>query len=92
MSRCIFRLSASAGAVPAGACVMLSCIAPTLAHAEAILLPEVVVTANRIETPVEQLGSAVTVITAEQLEERQIKTVAEALRSVPGVAVGRSGL
>lgn len=44
-------------------------------------------------TPVEQdrSGTAHTVITAEELEAQQVKTVAEALRRVPGLAVSRTG-
>ena len=37
------------------------------------------------------LGSAVTVITGEELERRQIRHAADALRSVPGLAVSRVG-
>lgn len=37
------------------------------------------------------LGSAYTVITGEELEQRQIRHAADALRSVSGLAVGRSG-
>ncbi|MCH9809020.1 MAG: TonB-dependent receptor [Alphaproteobacteria bacterium] len=37
------------------------------------------------------LGSAVSVVTAKELEERQVRSVADALRTVPGVAVNRSG-
>jgi vitamin B12 transporter len=53
--------------------------------------PEVVVTANRVLTPAQQVGSAITVVTEEQLEERQQQTVADALRDVPGVSVTRGG-
>jgi len=44
-------------------------------------------------TPTEtsKVGSAVSVVTGEQLEQRQIRHAADALRSVPGVAVSRSG-
>ena len=55
-------------------------------------LPETVVTATRVETPIEQVGSAVTVITAEELERRQVRFVSDVLRDVPGVAVNRSGV
>jgi vitamin B12 transporter len=41
--------------------------------------------------PVEQVGSAVTVITGDELRAQQIRTVADALRSMPGVAVSRTG-
>jgi vitamin B12 transporter len=41
--------------------------------------------------PVEQVGSAVTVITGEELRQQQVRTVADALRGTPGVAVSRTG-
>jgi vitamin B12 transporter len=41
--------------------------------------------------PIEQVGSAVTVITGEELRQQQVRTVADALRSMPGVAVSRTG-
>lgn len=56
------------------------------------ILPEVVVTANRVETPLEQIGSTMTVITREQLQNNQDRFVSEALRQVPGVSVSRSGV
>jgi len=37
--------------------------------------------------PLEQIGAAVSVITRKELDERQIRYVADALRSMPGVAV-----
>ncbi|MFZ1325509.1 MAG: TonB-dependent receptor [Candidatus Contendobacter sp.] len=61
---------------------------PTLAQEE---LPELVVTATRVPIPPEQSGSAITVIDREELEQRQIRIVADALRDVPGAAVSRSG-
>ncbi|WP_342641725.1 TonB-dependent receptor plug domain-containing protein [Rhodoligotrophos ferricapiens] len=54
-------------------------------------LPEISVTANLVETPLSQVGSAVTVITGEELREQQIKFVSDALRQVPGLAVNRTG-
>src|SRR5262245_42133624 len=41
--------------------------------------------------PLEQIGSAVTVVTGAQLQAQQIRHAADALRSLPGVAVGRTG-
>jgi vitamin B12 transporter len=52
---------------------------------------EVVVTASRVPLSAERVGSAVTVIDAEDLENRQAQSVAEVLQEVPGVAVSRSG-
>jgi vitamin B12 transporter len=56
----------------------------------ATLLPETVVTATRTETPSRQIGSAITVVTGEELERRQIRFVSDGLRQVPGVAVNRT--
>jgi vitamin B12 transporter len=41
--------------------------------------------------PLEQIGSAVTVVTSAQLQAQQIRHAADALRSLPGVAVSRTG-
>lgn len=57
-------------------------------------LPEIVVqgaTLGLTPTEAAKIGSSVTVLTGEQLETRQIRHAADALRSVPGVAVSRSG-
>lgn len=51
----------------------------------------VTVTATRFETPLEDIGASVTVITAEDLERLQIRTVGDALRLVPGLTVLQSG-
>ncbi|MFC0283273.1 TonB-dependent receptor plug domain-containing protein [Camelimonas abortus] len=56
-----------------------------------VQLDEISVTANLTPTELSRVGSAVTVITAKQLEEQHIRFVADALRQVPGVAVSRSG-
>ena len=55
------------------------------------MLPETVVSANRVAVPSREVGSSVTVITGEEMEERQIRVVADALRDVPGVSVSRTG-
>src|SRR5437016_2093153 len=61
----------------------------------ATLTPEpiakTVVTATRTETPLENVGNATTVITRQQIEQSQSRTVGEALRDVPGVAIVQSG-
>jgi len=41
--------------------------------------------------PLEQIGTAVTVVTGAQLQAQQIRHAADALRSLPGVAVSRTG-
>jgi vitamin B12 transporter len=54
-------------------------------------LEPAVVTATKIEEPVERLGAVVTIITADDLARHNCPTVADALRDVPGVQVQRSG-
>ena len=48
-------------------------------------------TADAAGVPRDMLGTAVTVITGDELRARQIRQVADALRSLPGVSVNRSG-
>ena len=63
-----------------------------LAHGEAVQqLEEVVVTATRTAEPADQIGSAVTVIMAEQMEQQKAHTVLDVLRSLSGVHVVRTG-
>ncbi len=52
---------------------------------------EVIITATRLKATPSQVGSSVTVITAEDLEEKQQHFLLEALRDVPGVDIRRSG-
>ncbi len=52
---------------------------------------EVIVTATRTPVPARDVANAVTVITGQQMKERGIRTVFEALRDVPGVNVSQSG-
>ena len=54
-------------------------------------LEPVVVTATKVETPQERLGASVTVITEEELRTYNYDRLEDALRSVPGVEVQRSG-
>lgn len=51
----------------------------------------VIVTATRVATSIEHIGSSVTVITAEEIARKQWRTIAEALASVPGLRVAQSG-
>ncbi len=54
-------------------------------------LPEIVVSASRVPQQAKAVGSSVTVITAEEIERKQVRVVSDLLREVPGVAVHRSG-
>jgi vitamin B12 transporter len=54
-------------------------------------LPPMVVTATRTEVPLNQLTTSLTVITAEDIRERQAELVSEVLRDVAGVNVVQTG-
>ena len=61
------------------------------AEEKSTILPDTVVTATFVPTAAEAVGSAVTVITGEQIAKSQSRIVSEILREVPGLAVNRSG-
>ncbi len=61
------------------------------AEAEGPIRETIVVTANRLATEAEAVGSSVTVITAEEIALRGAGTVADLLRTVPGLEVARGG-
>ncbi len=57
-------------------------------------LPEaepVVVSATRFDIPLDQLPASASVISSEDLEQKQIERVADALRAVPGLSVVQTG-
>ncbi|MES2471425.1 MAG: TonB-dependent receptor [Pseudomonadota bacterium] len=51
----------------------------------------VVVVATRVVTPVQQVASSVTVITAAQIESRQNRSLPDVLRQVPGLNIAQIG-
>jgi vitamin B12 transporter len=83
-----------AAARPAGRAVLLvvaiagvSALAPALADE----LPEIVVTADRVEEPIGQTGASVTVIRAAEIEKLGTKGLADVLRGVAGLDVADAG-
>ncbi|WP_243374877.1 TonB-dependent receptor plug domain-containing protein [Microvirga solisilvae] len=56
-----------------------------------IPLPDFVVTATRSPLAISEAGSAISVITAEDIEKESLKSPAEVLRRVPGVTVTETG-
>src|SRR5471032_2251567 len=52
---------------------------------------DVVVSATRIPTPVAEVASSVTVITAADIEARQERSLPDVLRSVPGLFITQTG-
>ncbi|MGH7571273.1 MAG: TonB-dependent receptor plug domain-containing protein [Gemmatimonadota bacterium] len=53
--------------------------------------PPIVVTASRVETPLAEVGASMSVITSAEIERRQYRTVADALRDVPGLHIVQTG-
>jgi vitamin B12 transporter len=53
--------------------------------------PITVIGATRLPTPEDQLGTSVTVITGDQIEQKQQRTLPEVLRDVPGLNVVQNG-
>ena len=51
----------------------------------------IMVTATRTETPVSQLPDSVSIISKEQIDQQKATTIFEALRSVPGLNIRKSG-
>jgi vitamin B12 transporter len=85
MSRFAFRSSASV--------LALSCaLTPAFADDKPAEVEKVIVTASRIgAVPEDRLGTAVSVVTREQMDQRQTRFVSDVLRDVPSIAVSRSG-
>ena len=76
---------------PSGNTLTVESNTNTLSAQAPVALPEVVVTANRLDTPVSQVPNSITVITAQDLEKKQSSTVMEALQEVPGLDIAQSG-
>jgi vitamin B12 transporter len=73
------------------ACIVAALAAASPALAQRTLEPGVVVTPTTVPTPSEEVGSTISVITREEIERRQYRTVGEALQSLPSLSVVRSG-
>src|SRR3989440_4824751 len=52
---------------------------------------EIVVSATKIETPISQIGSSVTVITADEIALNQERSLPDVLRPVPGLNIVQTG-
>jgi len=58
---------------------------------QAVELPQIVVGATRVPTPESELGTSVTIITAEEIAAKQQRTLPAALLDVPGLNVVQTG-
>ena len=85
---CSFRLKSACRAAPGLIAAGLVCAG---AQAQPVEIPRIVIFANQAPTEASKVGSAATVITGEELRQKGFTTVADALRTVPGVAVSQSG-
>ena len=65
--------------------------APSLLLAQTIDVSPVVVTATLIPTPIDQVGSSISLITAQDIQDHQWRSVPDALQEVPGINVVQSG-
>lgn len=54
-------------------------------------LGEIVVTATRLETPIKEVASSITIISSEDIENQRRITVLEVLKQVPGLDVVQTG-
>lgn len=82
------RLAASAAI---SACLVSSAMAQGAPAESATELDPISVLGNRVEGPSAAVGSAVSSISGEELEQRQVRVVSDVLRELPGVAVNRTG-
>ncbi len=69
----------------------LSLASASLAQTSVTVMDRVVTTATRTPTPVAQLGTAVSTISAADLQRRQVNTLSGALDTIPGVPNFASG-
>ncbi|HEY5040095.1 MAG TPA: TonB-dependent receptor [bacterium] len=76
---------------PSGNTLAVEPVVNPVVSQTSVALPEVVVTTNRLNTPVSEVASSLTVITAKDLEQKQSTTVLDALDNVPGVDLVKSG-
>ena len=80
-----------------GACAPLACllVLATLSaraqDAAPIDLPDIVVTADRRPEPIQRSGSAISVVTREQIQTFSPTSLVDALRSVPGLDITETG-
>ena len=64
---------------------------PDVAGKAAAEVDEIVVTATRTPQRLDRIGSSITVVTREEIEQRQIVVVSDLLASLPGVNFSRNG-
>jgi len=81
----LFRVSASVVAAT------IVCLANPAAAQQPVEIPQIVIYANQAPTDASRVGASATVLTGETMRSKGYATVADALRTVPGVALNQSG-
>ncbi|HEV2603997.1 MAG TPA: TonB-dependent receptor [Microvirga sp.] len=66
-------------------------LSPATAVAQTAPRADIVVTANRVAQPIQRAGSAISVITAEEIERSSARNVGDILQQVPGVNATQAG-
>ncbi len=70
---------------------ILAAFSTSAVFAENTSLDQVVVSANNTEQSQQSVTANMTIITAEEIAEKQYKTLSDALKTVPGISVKSSG-
>jgi len=84
------RLPSHLGIPAVVGCMALGC-ARSLYAADADEIQPLVITATRVPTPIVEVASSMTVVTAADIEARQQRTFADVLKDVPGLNVVQTG-
>jgi vitamin B12 transporter len=85
------RLAVTAGVSLLAALSVCSSAVAGNTEPETQAMSPIIVTATRLPTPASSVASSFTLITAEEIDERQYRTVNDALRSVPGLNLVQLG-
>ena len=83
------RFAALLGFVPVICCAQVTTPTPSPAEAE---VESVIVSATRFDIPLDRSPASASVISSEELEQKQIQRVSDALREVPGLSVVQTGV
>jgi vitamin B12 transporter len=71
--------------------VIALALGTTPARSQAVEIPQITVYANQAPTDVGKAGAVVTVLSGSELRSKGFSTAADALRTVPGVAISQAG-
>ena len=72
-------------------CLLSPVTAAAADMSSSVSLPPLVVTPTRLPTPENEVGSSITVITDEDIQRKQQRTLPDALKDVPGLNVFQNG-